>query len=81
MNPELEPEVIEALQNGRKIEAIKKLRELRGTGLKESKELVELYCSQNHISAPSVQKINSGNGLILLIVFGIAAYFIYKNFS
>jgi len=81
MNPELEPEVIVAIQNGSKIDAIKKLRELRGIGLKESKELVDLYCSKNNISAHSVQAVNSSNGLVFLIIFGIAGYIFYRYFS
>ena len=81
MDIELDQEVITAIQSGRKIDAIKKLRELRGIGLKEAKELVDLYCSKNIISTPSVQKINSGNGIILLIIFGIVGYGLYRYFS
>jgi ribosomal protein L7/L12 len=81
MNAELEPEVIEELQNGRKVNAIKKLRELRGMGLKESKELVDLYCSENDIASPSVEKVSSNNGIILLTVFAIVAYFLYRHFA
>ena len=50
----LEAEVVSALQSGRKIEAIKKLREIRGIGLKESKEMVELYSRQNDIEVSAV---------------------------
>lgn len=78
---ELEPEVVQALQSGRKIEAIKKLRALRGIGLKEAKELVDLYAAQHNITDPSVQKVNAGNGIVLLVVLGVAGYFLYKYFS
>ena len=81
MNSELEPEVVAAIQNGQKIAAIKKLRELRGLGLKEAKEMVDSYCSKNNIATPSVQKLNSGNGLILLILIGVAGYFLYQFFG
>jgi len=39
----LEPEIIEILKTGHKIKAIKKLRELRNIGLKESKDIVDNY--------------------------------------
>ncbi len=78
---ELEPEVVQAIQSGRKIDAIKKLRALRGIGLKEAKELVDLYAAQHNITDPSVQKVNAGNGFVLLVVLGVAGYFLYKYFS
>ncbi|WP_049722970.1 ribosomal protein L7/L12 [Gilvimarinus polysaccharolyticus] len=77
----LEPEVIRDIENGQKIRAIKKLRELRGVGLKEAKELVDLYSEQNNISSPSVTKIKSSKGVIFLTIFVIAAYYIYRHFS
>ena len=39
--PKLPPEVRGLIQAGRKIEAIKKYRELTGAGLKEAKDTVE----------------------------------------
>ena len=39
----LEPEIIEILKMGQKIKAIKKLRELRNIGLKESQDVVDSY--------------------------------------
>jgi ribosomal protein L7/L12 len=41
MNEGLPTDVMAALQQGKKIEAIKLLREARGIGLKEAKEAVE----------------------------------------
>lgn len=41
--PLLPPDVLEALQQGRKIEAIKRLREATGLGLKEAKDMVEAH--------------------------------------
>ncbi|WP_439887758.1 hypothetical protein ACSX1C_00435 [Pseudomonas sp. MBLB4123] len=40
---ELPPEVLEALRRGRKIEAIKRLREARGLDLREAKQEVEAF--------------------------------------
>lgn len=81
MKSELEPEVIEEIQNGRKINAIKKLRELRRIDLKEAKELVDAYSPEKENFTPSVQKANSGNGLIILVVICAAAFFLYKYFN
>jgi len=41
---ELESEVIELIHAGKKIEAIKALRERRNIGLKESKDIVDQLC-------------------------------------
>lgn len=73
----LEPEVIAFLEEGRKIEAIKKLRELRRIGLKEAKDIVDDYCSGHDTQHSSVQKVASGNGLVLILVLGIVGYLIY----
>lgn len=44
MNTEqLPPEVVEALARNEKIEAIKRLREIRGLGLKEAKDLIDPF--------------------------------------
>lgn len=75
-NIELEPEVLTALNNGRKIEAIKLLRAKRGLGLKEAKELVDSYSLANGIADTTVNK-TSGNSLIGLIFIAAAAYLIY----
>jgi len=77
-NIELEPEVLAAINSGRKIDAIKELRSLRGIGLKEAKELVEAYSEIHNPKDTSVQKVTSNNGIIGLIIFGIAVYLIYN---
>ena len=64
---ELEPEVVAAIRSGRKIEAIKKLREVRGLGLKEAKDLVDLYCSQNNIESVSTSGSTASLGLVILV--------------
>lgn len=79
-NIELEYEVTEALRTGYKIKAIKKLRELRGTGLKEAKDLVDAYCEQHKISRPIEQSTNSGIGIFSLILTVMACYFAYHYF-
>lgn len=80
---ELEPEVIAAIEDGNKIIAIKKLRALRGLGLKESKELIDLYLDQNrskNSSKSSHPDVRSELGLKIgfIGVFSAACYFVYK---
>jgi hypothetical protein len=62
----LESEVIEELEQGRLISAIKILRSKRSIGLKEAKHLVEDYLVQN----PS--------GPIILLAFAFLAYVLYR---
>ncbi len=72
---ELEPEVVAAIRSGHKIEAIKKLREVRGLGLKEAKDLVDLYCSQNNIESVSTSGSTASLGLVILVsVIGFLLY-------
>ena len=80
---ELEAEVVEAINSGKKVNAIKILREMRGIGLKESKELVDLYSSQNKLHSSSTHShsdTNSGTGVnvFFIMVFGVVCYFIYN---
>ena len=81
MNNELEPEVRALIHEGRKIDAIKKLREMRGLGLREAKEKVDAYASQYERLNPSVQKGGSANWLVFLIILGVAGYFLYRYFG
>lgn len=74
---ELEPEVLKALNSGRKIDAIKTLRSLRGIGLKEAKELVDAYSDQHNLTDSSVQKVGSNNGVVAVIFLGVVGYLIY----
>lgn len=80
---ELEAEVITAIENGKKVDAIKKLREIRGVGLKESKELVDLYSVQNkpkNSSSNSHSKAHSklGAKIGFIILLGAIGYIAYK---
>jgi len=77
-NTELEADVIAELNNGRKIEAIKKLRALRNIGLKEAKELVDNYVSLHPELDLTVQRSGS-SGFIVLIILAVAGYFFYTT--
>ncbi|MEM8660725.1 MAG: 50S ribosomal protein L7/L12 [Pseudomonadota bacterium] len=76
-------EVIDALKAGRKVDAIKRLRKLRGIGLTESKQLVDAYIESNpgDVGA-SAQKAGSGYGQIVLLIVGVFLIFgIYRYFT
>ena len=71
----LPSEVITAIEEGHKIEAIKRLREAKGLGLKEAKQEVDAYMDAN----PSIRQPKSGaNGLIFIVVVGLLGYAAYQ---
>lgn len=73
---ELPAEVVEAINAGHKIEAIKRLREARGLGLKDAKDIVdsEMRKHPQHGSQPGISTHGVGFGSIVLalIVAGLA---------
>ena len=74
----LPAEVVNAILAGRKIEAIKLLREARGIGLKEAKHAVDAYIREN----PSAQQPrSSGGGLVIIVVVAILGYALYKSLA
>ncbi len=73
----LEDEVVQQILAGRKVAAIKALRNLRGIGLKESKQLVELYAQQNNIFASKAEKGNISSYVAFIILL-IGCYFMFK---
>lgn len=79
---ELPPEVIQALEQGRKIEAIKRLREQRNMGLKQAKETVEAYLGQHpEVAPPRGQSVDMGLGRLVAaaLVIGVL-YAVYRYF-
>ena len=80
-NSELPSEAVAALESGNKIEAIKIVRNSRGFGLKESKDLVESYLRehpdllQRYSALQSEQ--NKGSFMKLLFLLTIAAFAAY----
>lgn len=79
-NIEFGLDVIAEIENGRKLSAIKLLRESHNLGLKEAKELVDAYCAENNISTDSSIKVSS-NGLMIIIALGLIAYIVYSQFK
>ena len=79
---ELPPEVIKAITQGRKIEAIKLLRETTGLGLANAKVLVDRaalrYAQLNPGSRAMTEESNTGRllgmMLVLAVVFAIYRY-------
>ena len=62
----LPADVIAALHEGRKIDAIKLLREQRGIGLKEAKQEVDAYL-RDHPQLAAMQKTGSPAGCFLVV--------------
>lgn len=74
----LPAEVVNAIHAGRKIEAIKLLREDRNLGLKEAKQAVDAYIRAN----PSVpQPKSGGGGLLILVVLVLLGYALYRSLA
>ncbi|PKO91959.1 MAG: 50S ribosomal protein L7/L12 [Betaproteobacteria bacterium HGW-Betaproteobacteria-1] len=76
-NTEAPFEVIQAIEQGRKIEAIKLLREHTGLGLKESKEWIDTYERQHPGSIAPMRK-GDGNMGIPVIALLIFAWLLYR---
>jgi len=83
---ELPTEVIRAIEGGRKIEAIKILRETKGLGLANAKVLVDraarMLAPTSSISAMVEQDNRSGDLLksLLLVILLVALYDIVVGF-
>lgn len=80
-NIEFEVEVLTALHAGRKIDAIKKLRSLRGIGLQEAKALVDSYEGGYASESASVQKADSKSSVAKLLFCGLIIYLVYMFFT
>ena len=82
-NHALPKEVIEVMKSGRKIEAIKLLRNETGLGLKEAKESVEAYL-ENHAAIKEAFNANKPSGLsqenslriIILLIVLVVVYMV-----
>lgn len=71
----LEPEVIEELEDGRVINAIKVLRTKRSIGLNEAKSLVDEYLVQNpYLKVEETKKTSAPIFLLALIFIAYALY-------
>lgn len=62
-----------ALADGRVIDAIKQVREDTGLGLKEAKDLVDIYRAANPSLCPPAKEISVGQKTLLFLVLGAGA--------
>lgn len=78
--PDLPDDVIAAIRAGHKVEAIKRLREARGLGLKEAKDAVDAYARAHPdavASAPALEE-SGMNPLVIIIILAILGYLAYR---
>lgn len=67
---ELSDKTRQALAAGRKIDAIKQVREETGLGLKEAKELVEIHLATNPDLCHPPVPMSAGQKTLFYLVFG-----------
>ena len=72
---ELPNDVVDAIHAGKKIEAIKRLREYNGLGLKEAKQIVDAYSREHPDLIVQRQSNGSFTIAIVLTILIIAGYF------
>lgn len=75
-------QVRRALEQGRKIEAIRLLREERGLGLKASKETIEAWLASHPQLAERCVRRGGGGRMLAVIVFllvGVAAWLLLRS--
>lgn len=60
--PDIPPEALAALHEGRKIEAIKRVREAHGVDLKKAKQRVEAYLSAHPLVQASYAEMQARSG-------------------
>jgi ribosomal protein L7/L12 len=80
----LPPDVLDALQKGRKIEAIRLMREQTGLGLKESKDAVDGYQQMYHpLDGLSPGQVgDTGSGIwwvIVLVLVCVLGYLVLRR--
>jgi hypothetical protein len=72
------PAVISLLQQGRKIDAIKQLREEKQLGLKQAKDLVDGYMRNNPAQFQRIKPESNNSGLIIVVLLLGAVYLTYQ---
>lgn len=73
MPPEQMNEILDCIYSGKKIEAIKRYRELRGTGLKEAKQFVEQLSTELRETSPEKFKTPPTVGCASILIFMLVA--------
>ena len=75
----LPTDVIAALKQGRKIEAIRRLREARNVSLKDAKHLVDGYVRTDPVlRKPRQEKAQPIGRILWMVALGAAVWFAYR---
>ena len=80
---DLPPEVLQAILDGRKVEAISRLREITGMGLANAKVVVDAAARRHGVQReyPAMTDSKpSPMGLIKLLLLAVTAYIAYQYF-
>lgn len=79
-DPELPKDVVAAIRENRKVEAIQLLREHTGVDLAEAKRLVDMHAAKNPniLSGSDMQDQGSGLKLLGAIAIVVALYVAYR---
>jgi len=84
MPDELSPAVMSAIVSGKKIQAIKLLRQETGLGLREAKAIVDALSARQGVepdtSAPGFSEEGGANGMVAIAVAAVFAYVLYRLF-
>lgn len=82
-NIELNTQVLAHISAGKKIAAIKSLRESENIGLKEAKEMIDAYCAENNITPASSESGKLGSfffsAFCAVAVYGVYVFFIAEQ--
>ena len=81
---ELSPAVMSAIMSGKKIQAVKLLRQETGLGLREAKAIVDAVSAQQGVESgtpiPGFSEEGGANGLLAIGVAAVFAYVLYRLF-
>ncbi len=78
--PQLPGDVVAAIEAGRKIDAIRLLREAEGLDLAEAKRLVDLYAAKNPnlLTGSELKDEGSGGKLLFAVAVVIGSWLIWR---
>lgn len=80
---ELSPEIYQLLARGRKIAAIKLIREETGLGLAEAKEIADAlsgHSATDTLPPPAMKEEGGAGGFFAIVAAILIAYFVYAFF-
>jgi ribosomal protein L7/L12 len=68
---DLPADVVEALSQGKKIEAIKRLRAVRSMGLKDAKDMVDAYAATDPVVQARLERVDAESKRTLMTYVGL----------